>query len=382
MSSDCLDDYHAAPPSPLLALVGMPHLHGALQAAAAAAEPKPRVLSFASDGAYVEAQPVPSGEAANLVLKPGWLHKHTHCIAGAAALLASWDDSTSATGVAAQIGAIRNASGRSRLLLVLVQASGEASPAPPSEERIAALRRACDLEPRSLLVVSADGPPPSLDAASLARGVKVLLEAAAAYYRDEARAHALQRRLPAPGSSAPHPSRNLSKARRARPPKATAPQLAARHHTKRAVFAELSHEPALTPRAAPHARRRPFSEPSQSRPAGARPAALAARGGAAARVCCILDAERCGGRTITRERTPSAVLGCLPHPLHSQPSGLHALLRGHGAALSPSARCAAPPGWCASLRAAGPRRTSPPPSRCTRSSGWPSWRSAASARTG
>ena len=48
MSSDCLDDYHAAPPSPLLALVGMPHLHGALQAAAAAAEPKPRVLSFAS----------------------------------------------------------------------------------------------------------------------------------------------------------------------------------------------------------------------------------------------------------------------------------------------------------------------------------------------
>ncbi|EOD11264.1 hypothetical protein EMIHUDRAFT_459782 [Emiliania huxleyi CCMP1516] len=222
MSSDCLDDYHAAPPSPLLALVGMPHLHGALQAAAAAAEPKPRVLSFASDGAYVEAQPVPSGEAANLVLKPGWLHKHTHCIAGAAALLASWDDSTSATGVAAQIGAIRNASGRSRLLLVLVQASGEASPAPPSEERIAALRRACDLEPRSLLVVSADGPPPSLDAASLARGVKVLLEAAAAYYRDEAR--------------------------RARPPKATAPQLAARHHTKRAVFAELSHEPVLAQR--------------------------------------------------------------------------------------------------------------------------------------
>lgn len=220
MAAPSLDAYVEAAACPLISLVGLAHLHGALtqRACPPAEEPAPRYLSFATDTAYVEHQPPPSGTQPELVLKHGWLHKRLHVSSAVAVLWCRWDSSTSPTAVAAQLEALRRSRRRSsRVLLVLVQTPGEA--APPStagDERLSALRRACDLEPRTTLLVDTDATGQTISSDSAGRVERTAVEAALAHYRDEVR--------------------------RARKPKGLPPQRAARQHFKRAYYSELARD--------------------------------------------------------------------------------------------------------------------------------------------
>jgi hypothetical protein len=215
-----LDAYVEAAACPLISLVGLAHLHGALsqRARSAAEEPAPRYLSFATDAGYVEHQPPPSGAHPELVLKHGWLHKRLHVSSAVAVRWCTWDASTSPTAIAAQLDALRRSRRRSsRVLLVLVQAPGQAAQPPPgAEERLSALRRAIDLDPRSTIMVETDDTGQTINAESAARVERTAVEAALAHYRDEVR--------------------------RPRKPKGLPLQRVARQLFKRAFYSELARD--------------------------------------------------------------------------------------------------------------------------------------------
>lgn len=223
-----LDSYLVSPAAALVSLVGMAKLHPALSqlARSTSANPPPRYLSFAVEQAYAKYQPSRSGVQPELVLKHDWLHKHLRVSSAVVVLFIAWDDATSPSAVCAQLGIIRRASRKScRVLLVLVQASTRvSSQSSTNDERVLVLRRACDLEARNVLLVAAEGTDeaPRLEIAVAQRVEHAVMEAAAAYYREEAR--------------------------RSRKARNSSPQLIARYHFKRAIYCELAHDGAAAQR--------------------------------------------------------------------------------------------------------------------------------------
>ena len=194
---------------------------------------------------------------AHLILKRDWLQHHLHTLPAVAALFFAWD-STAAIRVQQAIEAFRPRLRPScRLVVVLVieepspAAGGRASPGSnvggkgaeaaggagddgePLRQSVAALRRAAELDSRSLLVLRAR-PVHATAGEMVASGSvevedsearrleAVLLEHALLFYKDETR--------------------------RNRKPRQPSPRLQARWHLKRAVYAEMRRDGALAKR--------------------------------------------------------------------------------------------------------------------------------------
>ena len=239
----CFDTYLEAKPAPLVALVGLQHLHGALTSRVAGAadassdELHARYVSLDVTTEfldYVPAEMVTQHEA--LVVKHDWLHKHTHVVAAVVSLWCRWDSDASVVEIAGLVESFRSRlRPNCRIVLVLVTAS-DASPSsaqtlasPGPDDRLSALRKACEIDAKSIMLIPAGGDASSSSVdGSLRRLDRWLLDLAVAYYKDESR-------------------RNKKAAS-----KKASPQLLARHHFKSAYAPRPSrrHHPPAPLRAA------------------------------------------------------------------------------------------------------------------------------------
>ena len=89
-----------------------------------------------------------------MVLKKDWLHKHTHTTAAVVSLWFAWDSDVSTAGILSTLEKFRSrCRPNCKIVVVLVQRRALAE----TDDRLSALRKAADLDTKSLLMLSADG---------------------------------------------------------------------------------------------------------------------------------------------------------------------------------------------------------------------------------
>ena len=258
--SASLDAYVSERPLPLVALVGCTGWHRSLTSRTPAAdELHARYLSLPEDTTHLDHAPGASAEHDTVVLKRDWLHKHTHVVAAIVSLWFQWDADTPIAAIVSRLEAFRARLRPScKVVLVLVQSSGSGghalgplgSPA-KDDERLSALRKAVDLDSRSLLLLThlggggLDGAPSDdtrFDDASVRRLERALLDGALQYYKDE--------------------SRHNKKAKLLASSKVAAPHLVARHHFKRAYYSEVRRDAGSNPNPNPNPNPHPNPNPN------------------------------------------------------------------------------------------------------------------------
>ena len=227
-------DAYLDAPSPVIALVGAQELHPALTSRKQAAgdEVHARYLSLPFNTKQLDRTTGTSDDGNSLVLKRDWLHKHTY-LAAVVSLWFAWEPDTPIANVVAAIESFRARCRPScKIVLVLVQRSGAAlggplaSPPVKDDDRLIQLRKAVELDSRSILTLTqvegtaagggegaagAAAAGASFDEASCKRVERALLELALAYYSKKAKQL---------GKAAP-------------------PHLVARFHFKRAFYSEV-----------------------------------------------------------------------------------------------------------------------------------------------
>jgi len=220
------DEFVEAQPRPLVALVGCTDLHHALTARKNPNEICARYLSLPVESKLLDHQPEKDHPG---LLKNDWLYKRTYVVAGVVSLWCAWDAETPSGPILQQIEELR-ARGRPscKVVLVLVQrpalAQGPLSPV-KDDDRLGQLRKAADLDSKSLLSLmqtAGEGAGAQFDETTTRRVERALLDAALAYYKDEARL-------------------NKAAARQAR---TLEPRLLARHHFKRGYYSEVRRDEA------------------------------------------------------------------------------------------------------------------------------------------
>ena len=181
-----LDAFIDSQPSPLVALVGMRHLHGSLtERKYRPEELHARYISFDMDTTSLDYHPG-TGDEQHVVLKKDWLHKHTHTTAAIISLWFAWDYDTSTAGILSTLEKFRSrCRPNCKIVVVLVQRRNIVE----TDDRLSALRKAADLDTKSLMVMTADGDSEGakVDEAGLRKVEKVMLESAVAYYKVRAR---------------------------------------------------------------------------------------------------------------------------------------------------------------------------------------------------
>jgi hypothetical protein len=224
LTTTSFDAYLEQRPLPLVACVGSQHLHSALsnrQHAAAADELVARYLSLDSATSFLDYKEGDEQHEA-VVIKRDWLYKHTHAVAAVVSLWCNWGASAEVSEITQLVESFRSRlRPNCRIVLVLVTAAdGPLSPAPAGDERLSSLRKACDLDSKSimLLPVGGDQQAPLIDDALLRRLDRWLLDFAVSHYKDESR--------------------------RNKKSKKGSPQLLARHHFKRAYYSEFRRDAA------------------------------------------------------------------------------------------------------------------------------------------
>ena len=227
-SAEGLDGFLTTKPSPLVALVGLQQLHGSLTERHLLPHPdelSARYISLDIDTKFLDHQPGSGEDHQSVILKRNWLHKHTNVTA---AVVCLWFDFSGDTSSAAVLSTLEGFRSRCRpnakVVVVLAQSPQEGPLSPGADERLGTLRKAGELDSKSLFVLptEGDGEARKVDEAALRRLDKTLLEASLVYYKDESRRNKKAKQLT--GRSAP--------------------QLLARHHFKRAYYSEFRRDAA------------------------------------------------------------------------------------------------------------------------------------------
>ena len=193
-----LDAFLEERPLPLVALVGETELHNALTSRKPAPdELHARYLSLPDDTKQLDYAGSSSQET-SVVLKRDWLRKHTYVVAAVIALWFTWEADTPMAAILSRLESFRARCRPScKIVLVLVtKATGAgaafnalSSPA-KDDERLSALRKAAELDSRSILSlthVDGAGKTSRFEDSSVRRTERSLLEAALNYYKDETR---------------------------------------------------------------------------------------------------------------------------------------------------------------------------------------------------
>ena len=189
-----LDAYLAVKPAPLVALVGLQNLHGLLTSRRLQPHPDemaPRYISLEIETTFLDHQPSSGEDQESVILKRDWLHKHTHVIASVMCL---WFDFGAGDTVNSIISALEGFRSRCRpnckIVVVLVQGAREGPLSPGVDERLTTLRKAGELDPKSLFVLPAEGADEARKAeweGAVRRLDKSLLDLSLTYYKDESR---------------------------------------------------------------------------------------------------------------------------------------------------------------------------------------------------
>lgn len=210
-----LDGFLETQPAPLVALVGQKPLHACLSGRSYKPdELHAKYISLDTDTMQLDYQPGQGGAGSDqVVLKRDWLQKHTHVLCAVVALWFKWESDTSTARVLEALEKFRSR-GRPNIKIVLVLVGTASALASQHDDRLTALRKAAELDSKSLLSLPLDGAD-RVDEGAARKVEKVLLELAVAYYKDESR-------------------RNKSKRDKTAPP-----HILARHHFKRAYYSEF-----------------------------------------------------------------------------------------------------------------------------------------------
>ena len=221
---ESLDAFATMKPVPLVALVGMQGLHDPLTSRRLQSHPDelaPRYISLEINTSFLDHQPGSGAGQESVILKRGWLHKHTYV---SAAVVCLWlDFGSSGDIVTTWLGLLESFRTRCRpnckIVVVILQSAKDGPLSSGVDERITTLRKSGELDAKSLFVLPTEGEGEArrVDEGSLRRLDKSLLDLALSYYKDGesrlAQAVAMSKKAQGAPKKALPPSRTRTRTR-------------------------------------------------------------------------------------------------------------------------------------------------------------------------